>query len=622
MCGIVGIASNSLRHEDDLLIKMRDSLRHRGPDDAGMWWSSDYRVGLAHRRLSIIDLSSKGHQPMCDPSGKICITFNGEIYNYLSLRKELKELGHVFRTASDTEVIIEAYREWGVDCLEHFNGMFAFCLFDAYKNWMFLARDRAGEKPLFYYHGVDKFVFSSELNTFFFIPEIKKEIDRESLNYYLSYGYTPSDRSMVETVRKLPQAQAMIYEPRQDKLHLWQYWKLPDFCTAKDASSEEMINELEFLLRDSVKLRLTADVPVAILLSGGVDSSIVTALAACVSSRPVKTFTISFPGEGFFDEAKYARVVAEHFSTEHTEMAIGKQSLGSFFDIACMCDEPIGDSSMIPTFFVSRLIRQHAKVALGGDGGDELFGGYVHYTWLQSADRLRKILPRFARSLISRIAGSMPIGLKARNHLIGLSDGLGQTLAHFDMVFDNISRRRLLAPIFKEIEKADLAPELYKARICSEISSPLQQAMANDFRTYLVDDILTKVDRASMLNSLEVRAPWLDHRIIEFAFGRLPDSLKVKSKVKKILPRSLGRRLLPAKLDLSRKQGFSLPIKNWFKGSWGDLIISVLREADNNLFNKKFVEQLIREQRMGFNNMRRLYALTVFELWRRKFMVS
>lgn len=623
MCGIVGLASTSIIRDRRLIGLMRDSMQHRGPDDAGEWHSPDGRVALGHRRLAIIDLSPGGHQPMFDNTGQLCITFNGEVYNYQDLRCELEGYGHRFRTTSDTEVILEAYRAWGTDCLARLNGMFAFGLYDILARRIFLARDRAGEKPLFYWHTAGRLVFSSELKALMADPTFPRVLDPEALNYYLAYGYVPGTMCILKDVHKLAQGHAAIYELEGDTFRTWRYWKLPETTNQADVPAEELAAELEKLLEDSVRRQLVADVPVGILLSGGIDSSLVTAMAARLSSAPIRTFTISFPGHKSYDESPYARLVAKHFGTRHTELAAEPATFDLLPNLARQYDEPLADSSMVPTFLVSRLIRQHATVALGGDGGDELFGGYLHYNWIQHQERARPIFPRRLRYVVGAAAAHLlPVGLRGRNYLIGFTEDLSRTIAHANVFFDYETRRRLLAPIWRHGGRPTSSPEAYKAGLCPSGKTPLQQATAVDFKTYLVDDILVKVDRASMLASLEVRAPWLDFRIIEFAFSRVPDGLRSAGKERKVLPRRLAARLLPPELDLKRKQGFALPLDNWLKGDWGLYIEGVLNAADPRLFDLRMIRSLIVGQRRGYANTHRLFALSMFELWRREYRVT
>jgi len=624
MCGIVGIASGNGQIDRVLLARMRDTMRHRGPDDAGLWQAPDKSVGLAHRRLAIIDLSAAGHQPMEAADGRLCITFNGEIYNFRDLKEELTSLGCEFRSSSDTEVVLHAYRVWGLDCLPRLNGMFAFGLYDGGNRTILLARDRAGEKPLFYWHTPGKLVFASELKALMADPLFSRQIDGEALNLYLAYGYVPGERCLLKGVRKLMQGHAAVFDAESDALTLWHYWQLTDPAgTGKQASADELIEALDGLLFDSVRRQLVADVPVGILLSGGVDSSLVTAMAARVSSGPVRTFTISFPGHRSYDESPYARLVARHFQTEHTELAAEPATVDLLPELARQYDEPLADSSMVPTYLVSRLIRGHATVALGGDGGDELFGGYLHYGWIGRQAMARCVLPEVLRWVVgSGAAKLLPVGLRGRNYLIGLSGDINQSIAHANLFFDSETRRRLLCSEWSSGPETAAIPEKYKAGLCRNEGTALQRATAIDFATYLVDDILVKVDRASMLTSLEVRAPWLDYRIIEMAFGRVPDGLRAAGGERKILPRRLAARVLPVTLDLDRKQGFALPLRSWLKGDWGRYIDEVLSQADTRLFSRQAVSRLMAGQRRGLANEQRLFALTMFELWRREYNVS
>jgi len=622
MCGIVGISSLDRPAAQDLVARMRDTLRHRGPDDEGAWWSADGRVALGHRRLSIIDLSPAGRQPMTDGSGSLQIVFNGEIYNYQEVRRDLEARGHEFRTATDTEVILEAYREWDVECLARLNGMFAFGLFDSRARRLLLARDRAGEKTLFYRTDGRSLTFASELKALFADPDCPRVLDLEALDYYLAFGYVPGDRCMVQGIHKLPQGHALTFDLRSGAVSVRPYWSLPTEVSPVRMSEEDLIEEMDRLLADSVRLRMIADVPVGVMLSGGIDSSLVTAMAARASSRRIKTFTIAFPGHGAFDESPYARAVAEHFGTEHVELAGEPATVDLLPELARQYDEPIADSSMVPTYLVSRLIRREATVALGGDGGDELFGGYQHHSWVQQQARMGGWIPRPAR-WAGRTAATrlMPVGTKGRNYLLGLTAAPPWNIVQFNVLFDAAARRRLLSPIVSR-RWLDGGPEAYKAALCRPDDTPLRQSTSLDFQTYLVDDILVKVDRASMLCSLEVRAPFLDPRLIDLAFGGVPDRLRATATERKVLSRRLAQRLLPPSLDLTRKQGFSLPLAQWFKGDWGRFIEDVLTSPQADLFDRRTVRQLIAGQHSGFSNTHRLFALLMIELWRREYRIS
>jgi asparagine synthase (glutamine-hydrolysing) len=371
-----------------------------------------------------------------------------------------------------------------------------------------------------------------------------------------------------------------------------------------------------------VRRQLIADVPVGILLSGGLDSSLITAMAARVSSNPVKTYTIFFPGYEKFDESPFARVVAEHFGSDHTVLPADSTTVELLPEMARQYDEPIADSSMIPTYLVTRLVRQHVTVALGGDGGDELFGGYPHYSWVINLELARCFIPFYLRRWTSRLAQIyLPIGFRGRNHIIGFGGDSSLSIAHINLFFDRKVRRKLVFPLSGD-DSNKSCPEEYRAGLSSQAYPLLRQMVEADFRSTLTDAYLVKVDRASMLNSLEVRAPFLDYRLVEFAFGCVPDHLKATRKEIKILPRRLASKYLPTTLNLNRKHGLTMPLADWFKNEWGAYMEAVLNEIDPVFFNRNIIKQLIEEQRQGYANTQRLFALTIFELWRREYNVS
>ncbi len=617
MCAILGHASGCPISDRDALSRGVVCVTHRGPDDGGVWWSADYRVGLAHRRLAIIDLTASGHQPMLDGSGDIAIVFNGEIYNYRDLRAQLAKKGHHFRTASDTEVILAAYREWDVDCLGHLNGMFALAIFDGTRQRLFMARDRAGEKPLFYRLDERGLRFASELKALMANLDFPRAIDRDALDCYLAMGYVPGDRCILRGVRKLPAAHAMWFDLDSRTSKVWRYWEPPKFAGAEPdgSSTERLLVDLEPLLEDAVRRELVADVPVGVLLSGGVDSSLITAMAVRAAPR-VKTFTVRFPGFGMYDETAHARLIARHFGTEHLELDSGEASVDLLPILARQFDEPIVDSSMIPTYLVSRLVREHCTVALGGDGGDELFGGYDHYRrllWLQQKSKVIPLVIR--RSIAGAVVRALPVGVRGRNWVHALGADFDRDVPPVDAVFDAEARRRLMSAH----GWSATAEGIRKARIPRD-GDLIQRATRMDFENYLAEDILVKVDRASMLNSLEVRAPFLDHRVIEFAFGRVPSNQKATSTSLKTLLKKLCERILPPEFDQRRKQGFSIPLAHWLQGGpWADLFREVLLDSPDAVFDRATVRRLIDGQFRGRNNSERLFALALFELWRREY---
>lgn len=618
MCGIVGKAMVRGGVDPHALIRMRDTLRHRGPDDAGIWVNDDRTAGLGHRRLSIIDLTEAGHQPMASKCGRFQIVFNGEIYNYRELREQLAGKGRAFRTATDTEVLLAAFAEWGEACVEFLTGMFAFAIYDTERQTLFIARDRAGEKPLFFSHRNGVFVFASELKALLADPGQPRRIDLEALDQYMAFGYVAGGRCLLAGARKLPPGHALAYDIRGDELRSWRYWSLPEPCNETGGDIDAIADELDHLLGDAVKRQLVADVPIGILLSGGLDSSLVTALAARHSAAPVRTFTIVFPEYRNYDEGPFARIVAKHFGAEHTELTAEPATVDLLGMLARQYDEPIADSSMVPTYLVSRLIRQHCTVALGGDGGDELFGGYMLYSIIQAHQRLRAWIPGPMRSLIASLSTRLPVGVRGRTYGISLPASPVEAVAKTGIYLDVASRERLVPAL----QSLDRRAEQHRFDAASRGGTIVQQLTLADFHSYLPDDILVKVDRASMLASLEVRAPFLDHRVIELAYGRVPDRYRTTLTERKVLLRHLGRRLLPPALNLTRKQGFSIPLSAWFKGSWGTRMSEILSEATPGLFEQKAVNDLVSLQRKGLSNSARLYALTMLELWRREYDIG
>ena len=619
MCGIVGAASQIPVSDPTWLAAGRDAMTHRGPDDAGEWWSADGCVGLGQRRLAIIDLSPAGHQPMLDASGELGIVFNGEIYNFADLRRELAARGHAFRSQSDTEVLLAAYREWGTECLSRLNGMFAFALYDGRRRQLFMARDRAGEKPLFYVQANGTLRFASELKGLLADPALPRRINREALDCYLAMGYVPGERCILQGVNKLPPAHALLFNLNEGQARVWRYWALPELEAAGPMDEAALLDELESLLEDAVRRQLVADVPVGILLSGGVDSSLVTAMAVRATPK-VKTFTIRFPGYGPYDETEHARLIARHFHTEHIELEAAESTVDLLPRLARQFDEPLVDSSMIPTYLVSRLIREQCTVALGGDGGDELFGGYPHYSRLLWMQRKLGWIPHRWRCSIAQAAESLlPVGFKGRNWLQGLAVDLANGLPLIAVHFDPRTRRHLWAGpgAWTLIAESARNPRI------PETADLLQRATRMDFENYLAEDILVKVDRASMLNSLEVRAPFLDYWVIEFAFGKAPSALKATATDRKILLKKLTTRLLPPEFDQQRKQGFSIPLGAWLRsGPWRDFFSAVLLSSENTLFSHAIINKLLDGQTKGRANSERLFALVLFELWRREYQLS
>jgi len=614
MCGILGIASKREQFEESAVIGLRDLMIHRGPDNGGLWLSEDRNIALAHRRLAIIDLNEESNQPFNDQYTNNKIVFNGEIYNFLELRTELEELGYSFQTSSDTEVILKAYDAWGLNCLEKLLGMFSFCIFDDSKKEFFIARDRAGEKPLFYSLTDETFIFSSELKPI--IAYGYSDLNLDSLDCYLSFGYSESDNSILKGVRKLAPAHAMTIELGSLNQKIWRYWQLPTSNNLKNLNNEDiLLDELEELLKDAVRKQLVSDVPVGVLLSGGVDSSLITAMAAR-AKKGIKTFTVSFKGFNEFDESKHARLIADEFETEHIELSASNPEPEILLSLARQFDEPMIDSSMLPTFLVSKLIKDHCTVALGGDGGDELFGGYSTHSRLIWTHQRAKYLPLFIRRIAATGASFLPYGFKGREWLRNLDFDFDTSLPLVSSHFD----KKIRSDLFNNLTLGHYA-ESYRSSRVPKDEDLLRRMTSMDFENYLPEDILVKVDRASMLNSLEIRAPFLDKRIIEFAFTKVHSLQKTSTNQRKILLKALCERTLPKSFDLQRKQGFSIPLKEWLKkGPWRDFFYDTLKSSE--IYNHAFIEDLLQSQDKGRNNSERLFGLLMFQLWTEEYNIK
>ena len=608
MCGILGWIGTGATCE--AFEARLDQLRHRGPDGSGLWQDRPRDVLLGHRRLSIIDLSPTGAQPMVDASGRWVIVFNGEIYNFVELRAELEAEGVAFRGRSDTEVLLGAYQRWGEGCLARLNGMFALAIYDSGSSdaspSLFLARDRVGKKPLYYVRQGTCLRFASELKAL----GHDSGLDLAALNHYLAYGCYPGELCFQQGVAKLPAGHAARFTLATGQWRQWAWGTLPERAAPSAGDPEALTEELAALLSDSVRRRLVADVPVGVFLSGGLDSSLVAAAAARVSNAPVKTFTIRVPAAGF-DESPYARLVATHFGTDHHELTADRASLAVLDDMAAFLDEPLADSSLIPTFLVSRMTRQHVTVALGGDGGDELFAGYNHYRAAIRDSRRWGWLPRSLWMAAAAGAARLPVGLKGRNLLVSLREGPLFQRVWGTAFFDRAARGQLFAAEARTALGDDLlAPERCARALLSPTLDPIQALCRFDFSTTLVDDYMVKVDRASMMNSLEVRAPFLDANLIDFAFTKIPSVWKCDGRETRRIERRLARKWLPPALDIDRKQGFSVPLDAWFRQAGPEAVRERLADLPEAI-DRKMVEAQIQGHMAGRANGARLFALVM-----------
>jgi asparagine synthase (glutamine-hydrolysing) len=608
MCGILGwIGTGATREAFEARL---DRLRHRGPDGSGIWQDRPRDVLLGHRRLSIIDLSPTGSQPMVDASGRWVIVFNGEIYNFIKLRAELEAEGVPFRGHSDTEVLLEAYKRWGEGCLARLNGMFAFAIYDSggidTPPSVFLARDRVGKKPLYTFHDETVLRFASELKAL----GHDSGLDLVGLNHYLAYGCYPGEVCFQRGVAKLPAGHAARFTPDSGEWRQWAWWSLPDCAAPSTGDPVALTEELATLLSESVRCRLIADVPVGIFLSGGLDSSLVTAAAARVSDAPVKTFTIRVPSTGF-DESPYARLVATHFGTDHHELTADRASLTVLDDMAPFFDEPLADSSLIPTFLVSRLTRQQVTVALGGDGGDEILAGYDHYRAAARDLRRWGCVPRSVWLATAAAAERLPIGLKGRNLLVSLREGpLFQRVWGTPFFGQSVRFHLLTADARAALGDEFLAPERSARTLLFKGLDPVEALCRLDFSTTLVDDYMVKVDRASMMNSLEVRAPFLDANLVEFAFRKVPSVYKCDGRETRRIERWLAHKWLPPALNIDRKQGFSVPLDDWFREAGPDPVRQRLADLPEAI-DRTIVEALISKHMAGRANGARLFALVM-----------
>jgi asparagine synthase (glutamine-hydrolysing) len=620
MCGIVGYAGPPGALAPQLLAAMRDQISHRGPDACGIWSTADGSVVLGHRRLAILDLSATGAQPMANSTGTSVVVFNGEIYNHQELRAELTLAGARFLGRSDTEVLLSAYDTWGERCVERLRGMFAFVIYDQRRNALFMARDRAGEKPLYWAQHRGGLVFASELKALFVDPQFPRRLSSEGLAHYLSFGYVPADKCILQGVHKLMPAHCLTYPLAGGAPAIRRYWDLPDPCSDETSRVDELTDELQQLLTSAVSEQLIADVPLAVLLSGGVDSSLVTAIAARTSAHKVRTFTVTLPEYPQLDEARFARAVAEYLGTDHVELPLNHSSVDLLQKLAAQYDEPIADSSMIPTYLLAQTVSRHCKVVLGGDGGDELFGGYLSYQAVLRRDQLQRSLPRAARSLIARAARFvLPPGTRGRNAVMALdgtaADGIAQAAvwtdqSDFARVSPWLARRPPAQP-----------PRLWRRNLVEPARGLPGAALAADFRSYLPEDILVKVDRASMLCSLEVRAPFLDTRIVEFAYGRVPNRLRATRHERKILLRSLATRLLPPALDLNRKQGFTIPISTWLTAPIVEAWMDDCREQIRAVLSESAAQRLARSPR-NLAAEHGLFAVIMLTTWMRHYKIA
>jgi len=625
MCGIAGFITNdkdaSVDEREALLDEMCRVIAHRGPDDQGTLVKGRAAIGM--RRLSIIDLAG-GHQPIFNEDGTIAIVFNGEIYDYQSLKKELESRGHKFKTNSDTETIIHAYEEYGEDCPNHLRGMFAFAIWDEPNQKLFIARDRVGKKPLYYTQTKSgAFLFGSELKSLILHPEFVREINYESLSAYLSFGYVPDPFCIFKNVHKLAPGHTLTFQ--NNKITTKQFWDF-SFEKTEARKEEDYLEELRSLIDEAVRIRLVSEVPLGAFLSGGVDSSAVVGYMARNMNQPVKTFSIGF-NEDTYNELKYARITAKHFGTDHHEFIVTPDICEMVDELVWHFDEPFADMSALPTYMVSKLAREYVTVVLSGDGGDELFAGYTRYVSDKKKSGFEN-MPRFVRErLMKPLSESLPYGFKGKNYLRNIS------LEPIDRYIDSISH-------FTELKKSSLFTEKMKTNLNGNgfntghklfrsfaekinTGNPVDPLLYLDSKTYLPGDILTKVDRMSMAVSLEARVPLLDQKLIDFV-TRIPADLKLKGFETKYIFKRAVRSFVPDEILDRPKQGFGVPLQEWINKQLRERMRETLTEQrtqGRGLFEPKYVETLLEEHERGRrDNAWQLWMLLMLELWQRNFV--
>ncbi len=627
MCGITGKISLTKEKKITLaeIQAMNKIIKHRGPDDEGVYVNPQQTVGLGHRRLSIIDLSPLGHNPMCNEDGTVWIVFNGEIYNFQELRHDLIKRGHKFKSNTDTEVIIHLWEEYAENCLQYLRGMFAFAIWDENRKKLFLARDRVGKKPLKYYIGKNFFVFASELKAFIHDPDVPCQMDIEAIHLYLSFQYTPHPKTGFNDIKKLPQAHYLLIDLSGKTPKISEpirYWK-PNYSHIDFLTESEWKEKILEKFNECVQMRMVADVPFGAMLSGGVDSSAVVALMAQHSSRSVKTFSIGFQ-EDKFNELSYARIIAKKYETDHHEYIVEPNALEILPKLIFHYEEPYADSSNLPTYFLSQTIREHVTVALSGDGGDENFAGYNNYRALLPWQHYRN-LPFWIRNIFYNFCKYSPIRPDSRffQSILTLLNPDVQSVAELHTLlyayFTPDEKTELYTDDFwASIERID--PTEYHARYTESTfeKNSLTQGISLDVQTYLPDDLLVKMDIAAMSNSLEVRSPLLDHEFIELT-ARIPTKLKVHHGSGKYIFKEALRSLLPTEILDRKKHGFSIPLDTWFQGSFLHYAKKIFQEDTyliGTVFKRKSLEKLFETTKP---DGRKIWSLLCLILWANHF---
>jgi asparagine synthase (glutamine-hydrolysing) len=629
MCGISGIYRFDGGNADYTLLKqMTDAVIHRGPDDEGQY--IDKNVGLGNRRLSIIDLSSRGKQPISNENGTVWTTYNGEIFNYRDLKEKLSSKGHEFQTDTDTEVIVHLYEEHGINCVQYLNGMFAFAIWDSNKKVLFLARDRLGIKPLFYYHNQEKLLFGSEIKCILSDPTVNREVNLEALHHFLSLNYTPAPLTMFKGILQLLPGQYM--KVTEDGINFSDYWDL-SFTESQKKPLQYYEDTLNKILEKSIGRMLVSDVPFGVFLSGGLDSSTVTYYMSRILKEPVKTFSIGFEEESY-SELDKARVVADHCGTEHHEQVIGPDHLDKLLpELVWHAEEPLADASMVPMYYVSELASRHVKMVLCGDGGDEIFAGYETYPAYYAVKTYQKI-PKYLRDkIISPLVSNLPVSdkkisfdYKAKRFVKGAEYNHEKAHFYWRIIFDENDKQEMYTDALQtQTAGFDTYEQTYGQYFKkTNAKNPIDQMLYADTRFYLPNDMLVKVDRMSMAHSLEVRVPLLDHQLVEY-MATVPASLKLKNyNNKKYLLKCIVRNKLPKKIIHQKKQGFNLPVGLWINTYLKDYVNQVLSDEkiiEMGYFRSDFIDKLLSEHFSSRkDNGYQIWGLMTLSLWWEKYI--
>lgn len=623
MCGILGIKSNSKIIDEQRVQDMRDTMPYRGPDSNGLWFDQQQKVGLAHLRLSILDPTPAGHQPRVEEAHNCVISYNGEVYNYLEVRSVLESKGYTFETGSDTEVVLKAYIEYGVNCLQHFNGMFAIAIWDGNKKELFLARDRLGVKPVYYYQNDDEFIFASETKAILKGLDSKPALNLQLIDSYMSFGYIPGENTLHQGVKRLMPGHYAVL--KDGDLKITEYWDLK-FNNQDDKGFDYYVDESKKLLESAIDLRLRSDVPLGIFLSGGIDSSAVVGLLADKVKEPLKTFSIGYDFGKGFDETPYAQIIADKFKTDHHEIKITPAQFKEFIpEYIALMDEPVTEAAAISLFFVAKLAKEKVTVALSGEGSDEIFAGYDLYQYMSVLEKYRSVVGQggadFFAGISNKVFGKSH---KVSKYLNMATQPIEQRYKGMSTYPDH-QKEALYKPEFKSLNEQDgqVSSRSFSKQLFGKVKGQdqLSKMLYFDTKTWLVDDLLIKADRMSMAASVELRVPFLDYRLVEFA-ATIPSHHKIKKGEGKYPLKKMMEGILPNDIIYRKKMGFPTPLKLMFQNELRDYAEKLLLSDETKLhqfFRKERIEQLIQEHNADkYDHHKTLWQLVVLEEWLRK----